>query len=121
MKIFDLNKKFYIKNKDIVILERQNAIKEAINNVLGLNELDIPMSKDIGANINYAQLKSISHSTASDMVKKIDIAINGIEYVSDVDIKFYYETSTQNMTIKVKTKDLTENIDIDINLAEVSI
>jgi len=119
--LFDLSKKFYTDNKDIILLERQNAIKEAVTNILSLNELDIPMSTNIGANINYSQLKSINHSTASRMVDRIDKAIMNIDYVDSVDIKFFYESYTQNMIIKVKTKDLNEKIDIDINLVDWSI
>jgi len=119
--LFDINKKFYVKNKDIIILERKNAIKEAIKNVLGINTYDVPMCDDIGANINYSQLKSISHSNAYDIVQKIDTAIKNIEYVDTVDVTFFYETSKQNIIIKVVTKDLTESIDMNINLSDWSL
>lgn len=116
--LIDLNKRFYIQNKDIILLDNINAIRETVKNILLLNEYDIPMS-DLGANINVYQLKTVNHPSGVDMVNRIDESIRNIDYVEDVDITFFYEGSNKEMTIKVKVRDLDESIDMSLNLSDI--
>jgi len=118
--IVDFNKKFYTHNKDIVMLNRINAIREAINNTLLLNELDIPMS-NAGCNIESYQLKSLNHPEANEMVTEIEEQIKLIEYVNDVEIKFYYKSTTKKMKILVMVDDLDEELELNISLIDLQL
>jgi len=120
MKLFDFNKKFYTQNNDIILLEKQQAIQEAIKNTLGLNEFDIPMS-DEGANINYFQLKTVNHPEARLITKKIEEEILKIEYVESVDIEFFFKDTNKRINLKVQIRDTDELLDLSLNLAEIDL
>ena len=114
--IVDLNKKFYTYRKDLVVLEKVDAIREAIKNTLKLSESDIPFN-DVAANIDYSQLKLLTHFNATQIMNNIESALLKIDYVKSANIKFFYKTPEKNIKISVVLEDLNEGVIFDLDLA----
>jgi hypothetical protein len=116
--LIDFTKKFYTSNNDILLLETQQAIKEAIINILQLNANDIPLT-DMGANISDYQLQLLNHPQANNLVKEVKKQINKIEYVKDSIVSFNYKAVNKNLNINVTLYNKDNSLDMSINLDDL--
>ena len=114
--IVDLNKKFYSYRKDLVVLEKIDAVREAIKNCLLISESDIPMNS-VTANIDYSQLQYLTHYEASLLVSRIDKNLKKIDFVKSNNIKFHYKTKEKKLEIKVILEGINEDIIYNTNLS----
>ena len=116
--LIDFTKKFYTSNNDILLLETQQSIKEAIINILQLNANDIPLT-DMGANISDYQLQLLNHPQANNLVKEVKKQINKIEYVKDSIVSFNYKAVNKNLNINVTLYNKDNSLDMSINLDDL--
>lgn len=113
--IIDVNNKFYTYQKDLVLLEKIDAIREAINNVVLLNESDIPLNNTSG-NIDYSSLKYMNHFEASELITRLETAILKIDYIKSVDIKFYYKLDNKKIELSVVLDGINEDVTFNLDL-----
>lgn len=116
IKIIDLNKKFYSYQKDLVLLEKIDAIREAIKNTIAISESDIPMN-NISANIDYFQLQYLTHYNASQLVSSVELALKKIDFVKSAIIKFHYLTPEKKLEVKVTLENVNEDVVYNLDLA----
>ena len=114
--ILDINKKFYTYKRDLVILEKIDAIKEAIENVVSLNNSDIPLNS-VAGDIDYSSLKYLNHYEASQIIKRLENALLQIDYIETVDIKFYYKLSNKKIEIKATLENVNEDVTFNLELS----
>ncbi len=113
--IIDLNKKFYSYRKDLILLEKTDAVKEAIKNCIKLSNLDIPFN-DVAANIDNYQLQYLTHYNATQLVKEIERNLLKIDFVEKVIINFHYKTKEKKIELKVKLKEVNQDVIYNLNL-----
>lgn len=114
--IIDLNKKFYKSGMDLAVLQKIDAIREAIKNKLTLNENDIPLEEDV-CNIEYQQLKYLDHFNATKLIERVKFALETIDYVKTVKVVFNYESAEKKMQISFDLEDVNEDVIFNIDLA----
>ena len=113
----DLSLKIHPVRRDIIPLRDDNAIKNALRNLLVSNFYDRPFSRDKGANLKGLLFEPADMFTRISLRKNIEnvikkyeprVSINQIKIVDDQDKNSY----RINVNFKIKEFDTDESVEI---------
>lgn len=114
-KDLDLSLTLHPIRKDIVPLKDDNAIKNAVKNLLLTNFYERPFNKDIGANLRALLFEPADIITKIAMKENILRVINKYEQrvqTQSVEVTFVDNTARINVTFKIKEFDTNEEVEI---------
>jgi phage baseplate assembly protein W len=113
----DLSLTLHPIRKDIVPLKDDNAIKNAVKNLLITNFYERPFNQDIGANLRallFEPADSITRIALRDNIRRVIRKYEPRVAIKGIDIKYQDDSNSYNITVvfKIKEFDTDESVEI---------
>ena len=115
----DLSLTLHPIRKDIMPLKDDNAVKNAVKNLLVSNFYERPFSRDIGANLRALLFEPADAITKIALKNNIRRVINKYEprvVLRSIEIKYADDSNAYNITVVFKIKEFDTNESVEIVL-----
>ena len=115
----DLSLTLHPIRKDIMPLKDDNAVKNAVKNLLVSNFYERPFSRDVGANLRALLFEPADAITKIALKNNIRRVINRYEprvVLRSIEIKYADDSNAYNITVVFKIKEFDTNESVEIVL-----
>lgn len=113
----DLSLKLHPIRKDIMPLKDDNAIKNAVKNLLISNFYERPFSKDIGANLRallFEPADAITEISIRENIRRVIRKYEQRVLIRDINVQYMDDQNSYRISVnfKIKENDLTQDVEI---------
>ena len=115
----DLSLTLHPVRKDIIPLKDDNAIKNAVKNLLISNFYERPFSRDIGANLRallFEPADAITKIALKDNIRRVIQKYEPRVTLRGIEIKYVDDSNAYNITVMFKIKEFNTNESVEIVL-----
>lgn len=115
----DLSLTLHPVRKDIIPLKDDNAIKNAVKNLLVSNFYERPFSRDIGANLRallFEPADAITKIALKDNIRRVIQKYEPRVTLRGIEIKYVDDSNAYNITVMFKIKEFNTNESVEIVL-----